>query len=362
MNHIVFVLGAGASVQAGAPLMYNFIDVAQNLYATRQVEEHKADFERVFKSISALHKVHSKADLDLINIESIFTTLEMANILKKLRGFKSEEIPEVIASLKKVIMVTLERTISYPSDGYSSYKAPAPYPAFVELIKDLTSKGIPKNKVSIITFNYDIALDYAFYKAGIKPRYGLQDETEGHISFYKLHGSLNWGECERTGKTIPLYLYDYFKNYRISAYDSSRPVFIPIGSQLKDALNTFGHFVKKEPVIVPPTFNKGSYQKILESVWGEAAKDLENADQLFVIGYSLPDTDGLFPLLYALGTEGETRLNKVHIHNPDPNVQERFYKMLGVSAKQRFRFFGQGFQEAIGGIRSLYKFEKESSY
>lgn len=118
MSDTVFILGAGASKQCGAPLMAEFLDVANQLLRSQAVRgEKKEHFENVFRAIGALQSVHSKAQLDLTNIESIFTALEIANVLKKLPGFDVEEIPGVIASLKEVIVSTLESTMDFPTRG-----------------------------------------------------------------------------------------------------------------------------------------------------------------------------------------------------------------------------------------------------
>lgn len=116
MSQVVFILGAGASRDCGAPLMYDFLDTASRLLSTGEVKHKKEHFDRVFKSISSLQAVHSKSQLDLNNIESIFTALEIANVLGKLPGFKPEEIQDVIASLKELIVATLEQTIQFPTE------------------------------------------------------------------------------------------------------------------------------------------------------------------------------------------------------------------------------------------------------
>src|SRR5690606_2496781 len=112
-----FILGAGASKDCGAPLMNEFLDTASRLLSINDVNGKNEDFVRVFKAISSLQAVHSKSQIDLNNIESIFTALEIANVLQKLPGFKPEEIPLAIASLKELIVVTLERTIDFPTEG-----------------------------------------------------------------------------------------------------------------------------------------------------------------------------------------------------------------------------------------------------
>lgn len=58
--------------QCGAPLMADFLDVASHLLHSGKVNDKKAVFEKVFQAIGAMQAVHSKAQLDLTNIESIF--------------------------------------------------------------------------------------------------------------------------------------------------------------------------------------------------------------------------------------------------------------------------------------------------
>ena len=114
MSDVVFILGAGASKQCGAPLMAEFLDVANSLLRKKEVDAEREHFDRVFNAIGALQAVHSKAQLDLTNIESVFTALEIARVLGKLPGSKAEDIPIVISSLKEVIVKTLEMTIEFP--------------------------------------------------------------------------------------------------------------------------------------------------------------------------------------------------------------------------------------------------------
>lgn len=98
MSDIVFILGAGASRQAGAPLMSDFLDKAADLLVTRRVDSQREQFEKVFSAIGELQRVHSKAQLDLNNIESVFTAFELAKIIQRLPGVQTNEIPDVIAA------------------------------------------------------------------------------------------------------------------------------------------------------------------------------------------------------------------------------------------------------------------------
>jgi hypothetical protein len=107
MSDVVFILGAGASKQCGAPLMADFLDVAQSLARIGETKGKTQHFEHVFRAIGSLQSVHSKAQLDLTNIESIFTALEISNVLRKLPGFEPEEIPGDPGDSRKMLLKSI---------------------------------------------------------------------------------------------------------------------------------------------------------------------------------------------------------------------------------------------------------------
>ena len=75
MSDVVFILGAGASKDGGAPTMPEFLDTSNQLFRTGMVNDVRKDFERVFEGIGALCSAHSKAALDLVNeVTPIFWT------------------------------------------------------------------------------------------------------------------------------------------------------------------------------------------------------------------------------------------------------------------------------------------------
>jgi hypothetical protein len=57
VSDTVFVLGAGASAEAGAPVMSNFFDVARELERQGRVGAAATEFRAVFKGIRALSMV-----------------------------------------------------------------------------------------------------------------------------------------------------------------------------------------------------------------------------------------------------------------------------------------------------------------
>jgi hypothetical protein len=334
------------------------LDVASDLLRSNQVQEKRAEFERVFAAIGALQVVHSKAQLDLNNIESIFTVLELGRIIQRVPGLSAEQIPQAIAALKELIVKTLEVTIKFPTRG-RYIDAPRPYEEFASLIVHLYRDAVPNQTAAVISFNYDIAADMAMYRAGLGPDYVIEKPSgnQVHVPLLKLHGSLNWATEKSSRKIRPLHLTSYFQHYSYNGFEEHASTRVPIGSQL---VEYFAHQasteVDPEPVIVPPSWNKADYHAALSDVWASAAKHLSEAEHIYVIGYSLPETDSFFRHLYALGSVGTTPLRRIAVFNPDSTgiVDKRFQALLGPGATARYEYHARTFDEAIGRIKTLF--------
>lgn len=357
MSNVVFILGAGASRQCGAPLMADFLDVASDLLRANAVQEKRAEFEKVFAAIGALQAVHSKAQLDLNNIESIFTVLELGRIIQRVPSLSAEEIPQVIAALKELIVRTLEVTMNFPvREGYIG--VPKPYEAFAKLLRHFYEGAFPSQTAAVISFNYDIAADMAMHRAGIGTDYIIEKQPGHHIyvPLLKLHGSLNWATEKSTGKIRPLHLKNYLQHY-IAGHGAGANTHLPVGSQLVEYFSRHEKVeVDPEPVIVPPSWNKADYHEALSDVWASAAKHLSEAEHIFVIGYSLPETDSFFRHLYALGSVGTAPLRRISIFNPDATgaTDMRFKALLGPGAIARYEYHENTFEQAIDHIKNLF--------
>ena len=202
MSSIVFILGAGASRSAGAPLMFDFLDKAEMLLRTGKVAKHREHFERVLEARGKLQAAHSKSVLDISNIEEVFNALELAKIIGAFPGGDESYVRESIASLRKVISVTLENTIFFPVADGTKIAPPKPYQEFAELLSHLSREAEPKQTVSVITFNYDLVVDYALSYNSLGPNYAMEGAINGGIPLLKLHGSTNWAQCAECGKIV----------------------------------------------------------------------------------------------------------------------------------------------------------------
>jgi hypothetical protein len=337
--------------------MSDFLDVAADLLHGRRVEDSRVQFEAVFRAVAGLQQVHSKAQLDLNNIESIFTALELGKVIQRVPGLELAEISPAIASLKKLIVRTIEKRMPFPVTG-TTLVAPEPYPNFAKLVHRLTAEVVPRKSVAVLTFNYDLAIDVALYRAGLGPSYVIDsDPPSPHsIELLKLHGSLNWASESEGGRIRPLHMHHYLPAVQIYPGADQETFELPVGSQLQSLYQVCtGEPVLLEPeaVIVPPSWNKADHHGNLSPVWAAAAGHLSQAEHVFICGYSLPETDAFFRHLFALGSVGPP-LRQLVVYNPDTSVDAKFRNLLGPGAQARYRFCSYTFSDAIGHIRGMF--------
>jgi len=352
MSRTVFILGAGASKAAGAPLMLEFLDVAESLLRGREKPQCVDSFKAVFKARAALQAVHSKSTLDIDNIESVFAAFEMADLFNLALGeLSADQVKGLSAAIRDVIVETLEASIAFPFRDKRIHP-PVPYAEFLDLIHDFLEND--PNSVTVVTFNYDLSLDYAFHFSQLFANYCLAPETKG-TPLLKLHGSLNFTICskETCQQITPWQLGEFFQiaNWETYRMGSNQPARLTLNRHIAKSLNHCEQQRAKHPMIVPPTWNKTQHHKLIEPVWQKAALELSDAENIFVIGYSLPPTDLFFRYLFALGTMGDSLLKRFWVFDPDLQIQQRYQDMLAPNALKRFKFTQTNFESAIRLIR-----------
>ncbi|WBP92801.1 hypothetical protein O6072_15905 [Mycolicibacterium neoaurum] len=159
-------------------------------------------------------------------------------------------------------------------------------------------------EATVITFNYDLLVELAW---SIEVARGSFDETQLYpipltsiaartgavlggsfpaagLQLLKLHGSLDWrytGPGSPPGDTI----------YSLGWGGGSH------GWSLEGVLSQYDDAdllsADRDPMIVPPTAVKSGYynNRTLRSLWMKAAEALATADELVLMGFSLPVTD-----------------------------------------------------------------------
>ena len=81
LNRNVYILGAGFSAPAGAPVIRNFLDRSREFYTeptSSMDDEERAVFARVFKFKRSMGQAREKFAIDLDNIEKLFGLVEIS--------------------------------------------------------------------------------------------------------------------------------------------------------------------------------------------------------------------------------------------------------------------------------------------
>lgn len=370
----VFIFGAGASKNSGAPLMTNFLDKAEYLYRGLMVNQNyvspiqaKDHYQLVFEALDSMQSLHSKSNIDLDNIEDVFGAFDIACMIGKLASFPTQKIKSLSMATSVLIAHTLENSCEFKR-GHDGFMPQGDYRDFMKRLA--TDSVSEKDKTPLfqnnifITFNYDVCLDAAINYRGFKIDYGLGEFTEPQaVKLFKLNGSINWAEClePNCGQMFAIDLHDYvLKLLKARLREVNPPItdHLFFTSQYHDykikykSCNCSNAGRKYRPVIVPPTWNKTNSHQNVRNVWKHAAEALGEAEYIYVIGYSLPETDVFFRLLYALGSESSTRLKKFLVVNPDEAARTRFDKIVSQGRIHRYEFRNITFERAIPGLFS----------
>lgn len=372
MANTIFILGAGASVSSRAPLMAEFLDVARDVVARGRAEESQAAFELAFKGIAELQLAHSKATLDLRNIEAVFAAFEMAVLFGRLGSLTPGQVQGLPDAMRQLIVKTLDVAVRFPIRRGPATKdwtgepkreaqvaPPSPYDSLGRFLSVLRENG---EAISIITFNYDLGVDYGLSFNNFVIDYCLADAPTDHnvIQLLKLHGSTNWARCAECGTVIPWQVRDIVKDClaecRVKGVrlEKEADVRLPVRGHLA-AIQHCGGTCLAEPLIVPPTWNKGGHYEAIKQVWQRAAANLHAAENIFVIGYSWPTTDHFFHHLYALGTAGPTLLRRFWLIDPSEETEARYRRLLGEQARQRFTWKKGKFEECFDQLAAEYR-------
>lgn len=329
MARTVFILGAGASVEAGAPLMNNFLDRAQDLLTGGSFSsnpEEEGSIQDVFHLISRLESIHSRAPIDLNNIEPLFGLIEMGNVIKKIGDIEPHHIKYYRDSLITLIARTLEESMHFSINNFK-FHAHASYSSFCHYLSRYNTKG---NSSSVITFNYDLGLDMGLQNTLGKLDYCLDNESNG-FKLMKLHGSINW-------------VYNSNKIEVVKSIVTNSETQIRSSREIK---RIYGN--KVLPVIVPPTWNKTQYHNQLSNVWNHAANELNTADNLVIIGFSIPETDTFFKYLLGLGLMNGKRIREIIIINKDDSdgIKKRYNDLFGYGISSRLKYITKTFSAGV---------------
>lgn len=304
----IFLLGAGASADAGAPVNRNFLN-DEYLDKEIKIKDYLSpeDFVR-FDKIKYIAKniFPNPQDIELFLNGTISATFigVLPDKFEKLWGFNHELSKEIEWFLLTIIHLSLNDNLNLQI-----------YTKFYE--------KLDKNTDSIISFNYDLIPDCSLLKEKGELNYHfLEHEVTfpekkfniySGISLLKLHGSLNWLMCSNsTCDNISIYQDDV-------AYKAEE-------QGINFNCDVCGHSLLR--FIIPPRWDKNDmYSSILQRLWKVAYTKLLEANNLYIIGYSLPDSDIYARYLLSFVLTYNKSLNLI-IVDKNKEIEPRYKQFL----------------------------------
>ena len=183
--------------------------------------------------------------------------------------------------------------------------------AGLPLANELTELVINSEEIEevddiILTFNYDTVLEQSIDSVGKSWTNGLSDKEEGSIDILKMHGSINWLVLlQRPETDLSKFIKLYSKkNVDVSEHGHKPPDEQESAKELwrsktHDACNSLLDMDRTGLINFPYEIGiagLGRYKPLHQLVgtgptWNEAFKALEEAEDIFVIGFSLSPYD-----------------------------------------------------------------------
>jgi hypothetical protein len=366
----VYILGAGFSAEANAPLIYDFLARAREFLDNPESgldRRESEQFAEVFKFRSDAARVREKFRIDLDNIEELFGLVEMSHRLGTIGTGTRDSTVYLIAktlqlaiagrSHRPTVRMSLQPGYAQQAESFINFVRRASggsdvfetdiYTHFALLVagKYDDQRKLGNRSSTVITFNYDLVLDDALTRVRVRPEYELDNpqfdepsESSVAVSLLKLHGSTNWAICSDS------------KCNRIHVL-SQKATSDPDMFRSKTCATCGKSDLRL--LLVPPSWDKSEYSRVMQPVWKKAVAALKNATRICVIGYSMPETDAFFKFLLTLGLAENDGLYKlVVVDLPGPNlpghrevhsIDLRWREMLeGVFAERRYKFHPEG--------------------
>lgn len=195
-----------------------------------------------------------------------------------------------------------------------------------KLYKKLFSLYETNKDNRVISFNYDLLLDFYFIKKYKNPKniyfseinlkksdhYTKSTQKNNYYPLLlKLHGSINWFISAENLKSI--IEHSQIDNTMNIVYEKN--------------VNKNLNLIENYPCIIPPIPSKPITNiSIFKDIWSIASEYLSQAKRIIIYGYSLPKIDNLAVSLF--GSFKNKEIEEVIVIDPDPLVFKRWKIIL----------------------------------
>lgn len=327
--------------------MDDFFDVVNRLVWQRRLSIAPEDQALLAKLHLELQRAAGKIDVNLWNIESIFGIIEMAKTIGLFGELTVDELDRSQVALTNLISSTLDAAIVYPWN--EGWRPTAAYDQLANACLNVQDTNTAVS-LSIVTFNYDIALDYALHYRNVNYDYRLTNSHADHsLAYCKLHGSVNW---LYDGKSQLIRTVDFPSPNRRYRVDSPT-LHMPLADMRTHLASSIG--CEDAALLAPPTESKLAQRVKLAPVWRAAADALQKAAEVYVVGFSLPPTDDFVRNFLAVAGVGGMTFQRIVVVNPDPRAADRIKSFLSPNLQRRFEWEDAKFEKYVGRFASYMR-------
>lgn len=340
----VYILGAGTSTCCGAPVTATFREAAQRV----------ADRTRIHWGDSLIARQNEKAFNETLemwtakfgsyNVEEFYVLADLHERMR-LASITQTKLRPLADAVRYLICKTLDEAMTGPASAVHH-----------DFVKHTWHHAAERSEnVTVLTFNWDIALDNAVDRffaqpalnAGYEDFHPWSSRREGDTRPYrvlKMHGSVNWWFC----KDCKVLWYDGERKSILSYWEDERRK-CPTGKCGNESL---------VPGMVPPVsqkMEKSDLYYFMHSIWYEARKALRECNWLVVAGYSLPPTDVQFRMFLAEAMafnehlEGVTILSNRKVGEARTRFEDSYAQLIGsLPSGIQVNFRYEGFERWVG--------------
>jgi len=360
-KHVALFLGAGASKTFGVPLTNEIFTEILQRCAARTLFQSSSDPEgsrqRLFNSLKGLLP---GLDLPRIKLPLITDVVSLIDY-----SLSASIIPIVGMDQHGLweLRALLARAIAEIVDVRPQASENPLYEQWTRWLHDLQVN----TTVSVLTSNYDIVaerpvlldlwaqdpseprvyqkLDFGFgwrvyYDGSVQRR-----PQTSRISFFKLHGSVNWLACEVCEH---IYIQHWAPSVAFG-YDVSGPV---RGRSNQPTVSVchcdHGPLV---PMIVAPSLVREIRNPNLLEIWKNALEALRHADEWIIIGYSLPPEDLAIRSMFLRAWQSRKQKPRVTVVQRGNRQETRSrYRLLFPNCRYLTGGLGGYLNQEVGGV------------
>jgi len=364
MDKIVYILGAGFSKSANAPLQSELIKEIFNIKNNelnsdyRQIFfEYREDFKRFLSNTMFIDEMN----FEKVCLEDIYTPIDRC-IIDNLafRNISPKELIDLRQKINGLIIIMLNHKLTRTKGNHIE--------KFSKYLIDIRKKNINNDPFAIISTNWDILIDNSL-KSEIISSEGVVDyccyttpyntnepvmpgllalgKGKYNIKLLKLHGSMNWLYCKRCQRLFVT----FFEKIALNEY-VTRPICRLCERNFQNELtNDGGAFLSSQ--LIMPTFLKDLNNVQLKLIWQNAGIELAEASKIVFLGYSLPMADFELRQLLARNVRHNAKIEVV-LHSSDKtsskNSNSTEYRYSSFFGKRDISFSYDGVEEYVKKI------------